>query len=316
MKRTVRFAISSCLLGQKVRWDGGHRLDRFILQTLGRHVTFVPVCPEVEYGLSVPREPLHLIGEPDRPRLLTVSTAVDHTGPMTSWARKRVEQLAGQDLWGYIFKSNSPSCGPAGVRVAKERGVTVKEGAGIFARVFMEQCPLVPVEDDRRLHDPGRRESFIESVFVLGRWREVLDGNRSMHGLETFHTRQRLVILSHSPSHCRMMEDLLARGKDLPPKDLFESYQSLLLEALRLKATPAKNSRVLRILMKRFGKTLSEAESQELAEAVQQYRRAEIPLIVPLTLINHHARRLGERHLREQAYLHPHPLELQLRYHV
>jgi uncharacterized protein YbbK (DUF523 family) len=169
----IRIGVSACLLGQNVRYDGGHRHDRYITDTLGRWFEWVPVCPEVEYGLPVPREAMRLVGNPETPRLVTIRTRIDHTDGMLAWADKRLEALAALDLCGFIFKSRSPSSGMAAVKVYTETGMAVKKGVGIFAGAFMKRFPLLPVEEDGRLNDPFLRENFIERIFVYRRWREI-----------------------------------------------------------------------------------------------------------------------------------------------
>jgi uncharacterized protein YbgA (DUF1722 family)/uncharacterized protein YbbK (DUF523 family) len=312
----IKLGISSCLLGEKVRFDGGHRWDPFITDTLGNYVELVAVCPEVESGLSVPREAMRLVGDPAQPRLLTVRTGIDHTERLVAWARRRVQELAAQDLSGFIFKSKSPSSGLARVKVYNDQGIPAPRGVGIFARIFMEHFAGLPVTDEGRLHDPALRENFIERLFVLKRWRELLAQNHGIGSLVEFHTRHQLLVLAHSPSHYRDLGKLVARAREIPLKELFAGYQTLLLEALRLRATPRKNANVLYHLMGYFKKQLTADEKQELLEAIEAYRREYVPLIVPITLINHYVRKYGEPYLKEQYYLNPHPLELKLRNHV
>src|SRR4030066_444615 len=206
----VKLGISTCLLGENVRYDGGHKLDRFLKDTLGRYVEYVPICPEVECGLGIPRESMHLEGEPEYPRLMTTRTRQDMTRRMVNWARKRVVQLKREDLCGFIFKSNSPSSGMGRVKIYPENKMPVKKGVGIFAGIFMKQFPLLPVEDEGRLHDPGLRENFIERIFALKRWREALNKEQSRRSLIDFHTRHKLLILAHSPKHYQTMGRLVA----------------------------------------------------------------------------------------------------------
>ena len=339
MKENIRLGISSCLLGEKVRYDGGHKLDRFLTQTLGQFVEFVPVCPEVECGFPVPRESLHLVGDPESPRLITTHTRQDHTERMLQWARKRVKELEKENLCGYIFKSDSPSSGMERVKVYNEQGMPVKKGVGLFARVFMDHFPLLPVEDEGRLHDLKLRENFIERIFVFKRWRDLLsrqvrrrrdfalsvfaetspEGGQGRVGagkLVEFHTRHKMLILSHSPNHYRMMGKMVADVRKTPLEELYGRYQVLLMEALRLKTTPKKNANVLLHAMGYFKQSLSADEKQEFLEVLDGYRKEYLPLIVPITLINHYVRKYKQPYLRDQYYLHPHPLELQLRNHV
>jgi uncharacterized protein YbgA (DUF1722 family)/uncharacterized protein YbbK (DUF523 family) len=312
----ITLGISTCLLGENVRYDGGHKLDRFLTDTLGQYVEYVPVCPEVECGLPVPRESMHLEGDPDSPRLMTIRTKQDMTDRMIQWAKKRVVELEKENLCGFIFKSDSPSSGMERVKVYNKKGMPVKKGVGLFARIFMQHFPLLPVEDEGRLHDPLLRENFVERIFTLKRWREVLAQKESRGNLVDFHTKHKLLILSHSPRHYQIMGKLVAKSKEIPLKELFQQYQVLLMEALNLKTTPKKNSNVLMHMLGYFRERLSSDEKQELLKVIENYRQEYIPLIVPVTLIQHYVRKYDQPYLKQQVYLNPHPLELQLRNHV
>jgi uncharacterized protein YbgA (DUF1722 family)/uncharacterized protein YbbK (DUF523 family) len=316
MERKIKLGISTCLLGENVRFDGGHKLDRFLTDTLGQYVEYVPVCPEVECGLPVPRESMHLEGDPDAPRLVTSRTKQDMTEKMVNWARRRVNELEKEGLMGFIFKSDSPSSGMERVRVYNEKGMPVKKGVGMFAKAFMEHFPLLPVEEEGRLHDPKLRDNFIERIFALARWREVLAKGMTRGNLVDFHTRHKLLILSHNPKNYQMMGQLVAQAKAIPLKELYEKYQSVLMEALQLKTTPKKNANVLQHMMGYFKDQLSSDEKQELLEIIELYRSEYLPLIVPITLIKHYVRKYDETYLKDQNYLNPHPIELQLRNHV
>jgi len=312
----ISLGISTCLLGEKVRYDGGHALDRFLKETLGAYVRYVPVCPEVECGFGTPREAMRLTGDPEHPRLVTTRTGVDHTERMEAWARARVAKLENDDLCGFIFKSNSPSSGMERVKVYDDRGVPRKIGVGIFARIFMEHFPLLPVEEDGRLHDPILRENFIDRIFTYKRYRESMDRTNRRGALVDFHTRHKLLLMAHSPKHLKQIGPLVAHAKELSTQDLVGRYEKLLLEAMALKSSPAKHVNVLHHMLGYFRKNLSADEKRELVDLIDQYRSELIPLIVPVTLINHYVRKYDEPYLKKQVYLNPHPLELQLRNHA
>ena len=312
----IKLGISTCLLGENVRYDGGHKLDRFLRDTLGRYVDYVPVCPEAECGMSIPREAMRLEGNPDAPRLVTRSTRIDKTETMVSWAKKRIARLASEDLCGFIFKSDSPSSGMEKVKVYDEKGMPAKTGVGIFARMFMDAFPLLPVEEEGRLHDPQLRENFIERIFALRRWREVRGAGSPRGALVDFHTRHKLLLLSHSTKLYREMGKLVAEQKRHSLQDLWSKYEALLMEALKLKTSPKKHVNVLMHMMGYFREKLSADEKRELLELFERYAQGHLPLIVPLTLIGHYVRKYDEPYLKEQVYLNPHPLELQLRNHV
>lgn len=316
MTEKIKLGVSACLLGEQVRWNGGHARDRYLTDILGQYVEYVPVCPEVECGMGVPRETLRLVGDPDNPNLVTSKTNIDHTNRMLDWARKRAGELEKENLCGFVFKKNSPSSGLFRVPVKNFKGMPQKKGQGIFARVFTENFPLIPVEEEGRLHDAKLRETFIEQIFTLMRWRETLSKKKRMGNLVDFHTRHKLLIMSHSPKHSQMMGKLVAEGKSFVIDDLFAQYETLLIEALRLKTTLKKNINVIQHIMGYFKKQLSSDEKQELIEIIDQYRKEYVPLIVPVTLLNHYVRKYEQSYLAQQVYLNPHPIALKLRNHV
>ena len=312
----IILGISSCLLGENVRYNGGHKLDRYLRDTLGQYVEYVPVCPEAECGLGIPREAMHLEGDPGSPRLVTSNTGRDLTERMVRYSENRVGELEKVPLCGFIFKSNSPSSGMERVKIYDHNHVPRKTGTGIFAGIFMKHFPLLPVEDDGRLHDPKIRENFITRIFVFKRFREMMDKEITIAGLVEFHTSHKLLIMAHSQNHYRALGRLVAHAKEMTGDELCSQYQSLLMEGLSLKTTVKKNTNVLHHLMGYFKKQLSADEKQELLEIIENYHRGDVPLIVPVTLINHYVRKYDQPYLKEQYYLHPHPVELQLLNHV
>jgi len=311
-----RLGISTCLLGERVRHDGGHKHDHFLTDTLGRFVEWVPVCPEVECGLSTPREAMRLVGDPENPRLVTSRTGVDHTERMAKWAARRVRELEAENLCGFVFKAGSPSSGMARIRVYDENGVPRKVGVGMFARAFMNHFPMLPVEDEGRLHDAALRENFIERVFCLRRYRAFLEGNGTVGGLVAFQTRHKLQIMAHSQKHMREMGRLVAHVKEMPQDEAFAQYERLLLGALAIKSTVRNNVNVLMHMLGYFKTDLSTDEKEEMLDVMQQYRDELVPLIVPVTLMAHYVRTYDQPYLRDQTYLNPHPVELKLRNHA
>ncbi len=316
MNDRPKLGISTCLLGENVRYDGGHKLDRYLKDVVGQFVDWVPVCPEVECGMPTPREALRLVGDPENPRLVTSRTGVDKTEQMLTWAKMRLDQLEQENLCGYVFKSKSPSSGMQGIKVYDKNGVPSKKGVGMFARAFMERFPLMPVEDEGRLNDARLRENFIERIFVYKRWQNFVQNDGSRKGLVDFHTDHKLLIMAHSPKHLSELGKLVAQVKELDPKELHDRYLSTLMTALKLHATVKKNVNVLQHIMGYFKKQLSSDEKQELLEVIGNYYKGLIPLIVPITLVNHFVRKYNEPYLKRQYYLNPHPVELMLRNHV
>lgn len=312
----IRLGISACLLGEKVRYDGGHKLDHYLKETLGRYVEWVPVCPEVDMGLTVPREPMRLVGDPVSPRLVTLRTGVDYTDRMVRWAEEQMQELSLIDLQGFIFKSRSPSSGMKGVKVYGKSGVPSGTGIGIFAREFMSRFPLLPVEDDGRLQDPSIRENFIERLFVFKRWHDSIHEDSSMRDLVSFHTDHKLLIMSHSPGHYSLLGSLVAKGRRYIFSKLCREYITTLMKGLTFIATTRKNTNVLHHILGYFKKNLSVDEKQEMIGVIGAYYRGIIPLIVPVTLLRHYVTKYDEPYLKRQHYLNPHPLELMLRNRV
>ena len=316
MDEKIKIGISACLLGHDVRWDGESKQDRFITDTLGEYLEFVPVCPEMECGLGTPRDSLRLEGSLENLRLVTRTEKIDHTERMRTWGKKKIKELTKEDLCGYIFKSKSPSCGMERIPVYQESGPATKKGIGIFARLFLEAFPRLPAEDDGRLHDPKLRENFIETLFTLKRWRAAKHPPYKIKNLIDFHTENKLLILSHDQKIYRQMGKLVAAGNAMPAEDIFDQYETLLIDALRLTTTAKKNINVLMHMMGFFKKHITAEEKQELLDIIEKYRAGTVPLIVPVTLFNHYARKYRQPYLQSQTYLHPHPISLKLRNHA
>lgn len=317
VERPIRIGVSACLMGEAVRWDGGHQHDRFVTDVLGPHVEFVTVCPEVGSGLGTPRETLRLVGDPAAPRLVFRNSGVEHTGALEDFTRGELRRLADQDLCGFILKKDSPSCGMERVRVYHESGGSaVRKGRGVFARMLMERFPHLPVEEDGRLNDPLLRENFLERVFAYRRWRDLLEEGLTPGRLVAFHTAHKLLMLAHSPEHYRRLGPLVAKGKTLPRAELRDAYGELFMEGMARRATVGRHMNVLQHMAGYFSRDLDREGRAELGQVLEDYRARLIPLIVPVTLIRHHARAFGTEYLLGQIYLNPHPKELMLRNHV
>jgi uncharacterized protein YbgA (DUF1722 family)/uncharacterized protein YbbK (DUF523 family) len=312
----IRLGVSSCLLGEEVRFDGGHKHDRFLTDALGRHVEWVPLCPEVELGLGVPRDTLRLVGTPDAPRLVQAKTGEDLTARMQRYSRERVRELAALELDGYVLKRASPSCGLLRVRVYRDNGVPAADGRGLFAEALITALPALPVEEEGRLSDPALRENFIERVFVAARWRIFLKTRPRARDLVAFHTAHKFAVLAHSPAHYARLGRLVAAAGRAFTRATLDEYQALLMEGYAVRATRGRHANVLTHMTGYFKRKLGTDERAELVEVIDEYRRGFVPLVVPLILVKHQVRRLGVRYLADQVYLNPHPKELMLRNHV
>ena len=315
MTDSITIGVSSCLLGEQVRYDGGHKHDRYITDILGRYFRFLPVCPEVGCGLSIPREAMRLEGDSADPRLMTGKSRIDLTKQMLTFCAAKVKELEGEDLCGFIFKKDSPSSGLYRVKVYNN-GVAVKNGRGLFAAAVARKFPLLPMEEEGRLNDANLRENFIERVFWYRRWKDFLAGGPTLGRLVEFHTAHKLLMMAHSPVVYRTMGALVAHGKELSLPELLQRYEELSMKGLALLATTNKNTNVLHHMMGYFKQQLSSEEKAELLEVIDQYHDQLTPLIVPLTLLRHYVRKYDQQYLKGQIYLSPHPAELMLRNHV
>jgi len=311
----IRIGVSTCLLGEHVRFDGGHKRDPFLVETLGRWVEWVPVCPEVEAGFGVPRESMHLRRVGDEVRLVTTSTGVDHTAAMQRYAAQRVAALRVSDLCGYILKKNSPSCGMERVKIHGSRG-PVASGRGVFAEALLQASPHLPVEEEGRLSDPRLRENFIERVFAYRRLRALFGSRWTVGRLVAFHTAHKLQLMAHSPRLYAELGRLVAGAKTMARPRLHASYTAQFMSALEVVATRKRHVNVLQHIVGYFSDRLDTAARRELIELIDHYGRGILPLVVPLTLLRHYVRQFAIPYLQRQTYLEPHPTELVLRNHV
>ncbi len=312
----IRVGISSCLLGRKVRFDGGHKRDRFLTDVLAPYVDWVPVCPEVELGMGIPRESIRLVRREGELRLVAERSGKDHTRSMERFASRRVRELEPLDLCGYVLKKDSPSCGMERVRVYGEKGMPRKEGRGVFADALLRGCALLPVEEEGRLNDPRLRDNWIERLFAYRRLRTLFGGRWRRGDVIAFHTAHKLQLMAHSPDHYRRLGRLVAEVKRLSRADFRQRYEAGFMEGLAQQATRRRNVNVLQHAAGHFRGRLDPTSSQELRALVDDYRGGLVPLVVPITLVRHHVRRLGVEYLAGQVYLEPHPKELMLRNHV
>jgi len=311
---TLRVGVSACLLGNEVRFDGQHKRDDWLVEVFGPFVEWVPVCPELEVGMGVPREPIRLVGPSAAPRLVADESGTDHTEPMRRFAEARAAELAKLDLTGFVLKKNSPSCGLARVRVYGERkGPPRRDGVGAFARVLLERLPMLPVEEEGRLRDPALRESFVERLFAFARYEAAVAAGMRRGDLVAFHTRHELALLAHSPDGYRKLGKLVASQARGSNAAVVEAYGRGLMATLAVPATHGRHVNVLQHVLGYFRDRLPLDDRRELEEVVRDYQRGLVPLLVPQTLIRHHVRKQGVEYLAGQTYLDPDPEELLLR---
>lgn len=315
----IKIGVSSCLLGVKVRFDGGHKRSDFLVDTLGSLVEFVPVCPEVEIGLGVPRETIRLVRDSNTAhalKLVTNNTGIDLTDKMSSYAQRRVVALGREELSGYVLKKDSPSCGMERVRVYGSSGMPTRDGSGLFAAALMRQYPCLPVEEEGRLNDPRLRENFIERVFAYRRLRSLFSSRWTLGGLVQFHTAHKLTLMAHSPQAYKELGRFVAAAKRLARDKVRERYEFAFMEALKKLATTARHTNVLHHMLGYLRPHLDQDSRDELVALIDDYRRGLVPLAVPIALFRHYVRKFDIAYLRGQVYLEPHPKELMLRNHV
>jgi uncharacterized protein YbgA (DUF1722 family)/uncharacterized protein YbbK (DUF523 family) len=311
-----KVGISACLLGENVRYDGGHKREPFLSEVFGRCVEWLAVCPELEAGMGVPREPVRLVALISAPKLLAEKSGTDWTAAMNDFAARRIAALKQLTLSGYIFKKDSPSCGVERVRVYRGAGAPRKDGRGLFAAALIQALPLLPVEEEGRLHDPKLRENFIDRVFAYQRWQDLGMERKSLQALVRFHTRHKLLLLAHSERHYRELGRLVAASKEMPSAEVYREYGRLFMAALAIHATPKQHANVLEHMLGYFSGALSPSERREIVELINEYRHRLIPLIVPITLIRHFVNKYGIEYLQQQVYFVPSPPELMLRNYV
>ena len=312
----LRLGISRCLLGEEVRFDGGHKRDNFLTEVFGHYVEWVSICPEVEAGLGTPREAMRLVGDPLQPRLLTIKSGTDHTRAVEKMTAHRIAELKELDLSGYVFKKGSPSCGIERVRIYNKHGMPSRNGVGLFARAFIKQFPLIPVEEEGRLCDPMLRENFIERVFCYRRWQDLVQRGVTRQALVQFHSIHKYLLLAHHPQQCETLGQMVGQTQRHPPKELAHRYGELFMKALAVKATVRRHVNVLQHILGYFKERLGAHEKSELLGVIDDYHHGLTPLIVPLTLIKHYVQIFDVSYIRDQVYLNTHPKELMLRNHV
>jgi len=304
----IRIGVSACLLGDQVRYDGGHKRDAFLTDVLGPLVEWVKVCPEVEIGMGTPRESIRLTFENGRIRLRTVTTGVDYTDVMTAYAARRTDALASMDLCGYVLKKDSPTCGMTRVKVYGGKGPPARTGVGVFAATLLARFPYLPVEEEGRLSDPRLRENFVERVFAHRRLRDLFESPWTVGDLVRFHTAHKLLLLAHSTPAYSRLGRLVAGAESIDRDAVRARYSAAFMEALAILATPQRHANVLQHMVGYFKDTLDTASRAELLALIDDYRKGLLPLMAPMNILRNHVRQHDVQYLAGQVYLAPHPL--------
>ncbi|MDG3086135.1 DUF523 and DUF1722 domain-containing protein [Vibrio hannami] len=314
MKDQIKIGISACVLGQKVRFDSGHKESRFVTQELADYFSFVPVCPEVGIGLPVPRPTIRLISDDERVALVeTKDTSKDYTSDMISYSKDKVAQLNNEQLCGYIVCAKSPTCGMERVKIYKKNRAD-KNGVGLFTRELMNKMPWLPVEEDGRLNDPYLKENFVTRIYCLNDFYQSVGEEPTAGKIIAFHSRYKLTLMAHHPQSYKTLGQLVANVSKYSLEEFYQQYRLGLMEAMRHRASRKNNTNVLMHIQGYFKKKISKEERQELATIIQDYRKGVLPILAPITLIKHYLNRYPNNYLGQQNYLEPYPQDLRLRY--
>ena len=316
MSENIRIGVSACIAGEKVRWNNTDARDAYLTDTLAKYVEFVPLCPEIACGMGIPREKVRQVDCNGDVRLIGYESGDDLTEKMTNWTDRILPGLDKEDLCGFVLESRSPCCALMQGKIFSTTGNPPRRGAGFFAKLLMTHYPLLPVEASDRLQNPILRENFIRRVFVLKRWRELTAKGLNIGNLVDFHTRHKMMIRSHNLRGYRELGKLLGECSIFNADEIFDTYGTMLFRSLALKATPTKNAEILTHAMGYFKKQLNDGDAQELRTMIIAYKNGKIPLVIPLTLLNHYARKHQNPYLMQQYFLNPHPSELKLLNHV
>lgn len=311
----IRLGVSRCLLGDAVRFDGGHKRDRYVTDVLGEYFDWVPVCPEVEIGLPVPRPPIRLVQIDGAIRVRGVRDgALDVTDDLAGLYERVADRFSG--ISGFLLKRGSPSCGMERVKVYDEAGLFAGNDAGRFAAALQRARPNLPIEEEGRLNDARLRENFITRVFAYARWQELRSAPVDVSALQRFHARHKLLLLAHNQAGYRRLGPLVAAARPQGLEETLDAYEVGFMATLGTKASPRSHGNVLQHLAGYLKRSIDATDRAELGEVIDRYRAGQLPLVVPLTLLRHHFRRHPHAWVGEQVYLDPHPAELMLHNHV
>ncbi|MGR5222530.1 YbgA family protein [Vibrio parahaemolyticus] len=310
----VTVGISSCLLGEKVRFDSGHKQSTYVNKELRDYFDFVSVCPEVGMGLPVPRPTIRLMTNEERIALVeTKDETKDYTDGMVQFSRQKVAELKDTEMCGYIVCAKSPSCGMERVKVYS-RGHASTDGVGLYTKHLMETMPWLPVEEDGRLNDPVLKENFISRVYGLRDFYRSMEGEPTPGKIVAFHSRYKLTLMAHSPSYYKELGRLVANQKDYEEQDFYQTYRLELMQALKHRASRKNVTNVLMHIQGYFKRSLTKEQKAEMARVIDDYRTGLLPVLAPLTLLKHYLNTYPDDYLSQQMFLQPHPEEMRLRY--
>lgn len=309
--KAIKIGVSSCLLGEQVRFDSGHKKNAFITGLLSDYFEFKPFCPEVAIGLGIPRQPIRLVVSGNSIRCKgTVNEELDVTDKLENIALQQRHWLG--ELSGYIFKKNSPSCGMERVKLFNENGIPSRNGVGVYARQIIKNFPHLPVEEEGRLEDPHIRENFVRRIYIYARWRSMSQAQITLRQLQNFHAQHKYIFMSHNQQKAKDLGVLLADTNVSDINVLAEHYLNEMMSLLKIIATKKNHVNTLHHIQGYLKKHLDAADKEELDNMISDYRNGLLPLIVPITLLRHHFRKFPNAYITESFYMKPHPGELML----
>jgi len=312
--KLIKVGISACVLGERVRFDSGHKLSKFVTKELTPYFEFVSICPEVGAGMPVPRPTIRLISDEDRISLVeTKDPTKEHTKKVISYSQNKVVALEREKLCGYIVCAKSPTCGMERVKIYKKNSAE-NVGVGVFTNELMKAMPWLPVEEDGRLNDPILKENFITRVYTLKDFYHSMGGEPTLGKIVAFHSRYKLALMAHHPTSYKELGQLVANAKEHQIADFYLLYREGLMKAVSYRASRKNNTNVLMHIQGYFKRNLDKTQRQELRQIIDDYRVGLLPLLAPLTLIKHYLSAHPDSYLAKQAYLDPYPQELRLRY--
>jgi uncharacterized protein YbgA (DUF1722 family)/uncharacterized protein YbbK (DUF523 family) len=314
MDNKIAVGISACVLGEKVRFDSGHKQSLFAIKELAPHVEFISVCPEVGMGMPVPRPTIRLVADGDRIALVeTKDPSKDHTQAMISYSKAKVESLSQLDLCGYIVCAKSPTCGMERVKVYSD-SYAEKSGVGLYTQQLIDQMPWLPIEEDGRLNDPVLKENFVTRMFALHDFYQSMGGEPTAGKIVSFHSRYKLTLMAHHPASYKSLGQLVASVKEYDEQAFYQRYRLAFMQAVTYPATRKNNTNVLMHVQGYFKRSLTKEQKAELSRVIDEYRIGELPLLAPITLLKHHLATFPDAYIQMQRYLNPYPQELRLRY--
>lgn len=306
----IKVGISQCLLGAKVRFDGGHKNSRFCSTELSQLFEFTSLCPEVGIGLPVPRKTIRLVGDSESPRaVLSAGGDEDYTDQLSNFADINIEKI--KQLSGYILTKGSPSCGMERVKVYNKNGQSQSNGTGLFTARLKALCPHLPLEEDGRLNDPLLRDSFIKRVYLYSEWQQInSDGKITVRDLMNYHTKHKMTLLAHCPKTYRELGPMVAQVRSHSINEVAEEYIGLMLNGMKRMATRSNNTNVLMHLQGHLKKLIGREDKAELRRIIIDYKEGLAPIMAPIILLKHHFRNNPNKYIKRLSFFDPYPKQL------